>query len=136
MEENKVGELKNPFGRQLLTPAEAGWALGLTRKTILGWMGQGKFTFYGTYRKRWLDWNELVEVIKNPPPNRHRGPKIGTGGRPRKNGPGKPARSTRQEISLLDAAIAGLREEARRKDALAKQVARDGALAKVDQVVR
>lgn len=113
--------VRNPFGRQLLKPSEVAWALGMRKSTILRWIREGHLKEYGTYNRKWVDWDEVVTLLEHPPARKPYGPARGTGGRPPKCGPGKPARSTGEEIRLMDAAIAGLRDAARRKDALAKE---------------
>lgn len=112
--------LHNPFIRQLITCAEAAYIVGYKKNTIKYWIAKGYLKKYGVGRIR-VDFEQLAELMTNPPnvwPKRDR---KGIGGRPRLSPSGRYAKM-KKETTLLDAAIAGMRAEALRKDA---EVAKD-----------
>lgn len=101
--------LRNPFERQLLTIAEVSFATGFKKSTVAGWIHQGLLKRYGRPRHTRVNWDELAELMSNPPlPEVRLAPKPG----PPKQGL-KPIEQHRREISLMDAHIAGLKSAVR-----------------------
>lgn len=100
--------LRNPFGRQLLTKAEIAYALGIKKGTITYWAHRGYLKRYGTRHAARYNWDEVVELMENPPKFKVGRP-VGTRTGRHTSWIGQ---EDRKAISLMDAAIAGLKAQA------------------------
>lgn len=115
----KVLTLHNPFGRQLLTPAEAAYATGYKKTAIRYWIQVGYLHRYGTARALRVHWDQLAELMTNPP-------KLKPGGGPGpKRKPIQSPEERKRELSLLDAALAGMKAEVKRAEGNERAAARE-----------